>query len=1103
MSFYRADRQFSSFRWKPLLTALVALLMITTGGYSQTIYGSITGTVTDPSGAVIPKATITATSQAIGVAMSAISSDAGMYTVPQLPEGTYQLRAEAAGFKEYIVQDLKIGTREIRRIDVKLQVGPTTTSVEVSGGEIPQIETETARVSDLKTADTLKTLPLNARWLWDFFNQVPGMQSSGDGYRFMGSTGNLSNFSIDGTTMNDGKGWQIGPLLNYMESYQEVKVDVANNSAEFVGVGNVEVVTKAGSNRLHGAIFDQYWPPSLKEPGHFQDSVDPTRFHIFGGGVGGPVVIPKLYNGSNKTFFYGSFERSAGSKSSSYANTGVPLQSWRDGDFSGAGTVIYDPTNNSPFGGNKIPTSRLNSVSQKIQERFYPLPNYGDPSVFSSTNFREVVTHGWNAPWNGTGRIDHHFSDKNFLFGRFTVTGGPSAGFNGLSTLGYNNGYRGTRSATVSFTHVFSATVINEARWGMNYNDNTWAGATRGQDILKSLNLVGLAPNLPDSPGLLDIFWNGIALQQLYQWNGGGPPGWRNINHQFQDYVNLFHGRHNIKVGIDLTRALYDNQAVPDALFGQAWFSSRFTSGGIDGQGHPYADFLLGIPTTSARAFPALRETESRWQYAGFITDQFKVNPSLTVTVGLRYQLHTPWTEHHGRLAVFDIGSGSIVVPDKGMSEISPLFPTSYAKVASASSLHLPQTMVRADKNDFAPRIGAAWTPFGTTTVFRAGFGVFYDIVPFEFLSSGSPFQLSEFPYTNPATNPDVIFPRVFPDTSGTKYDSINLPSAVNPNLRSPMTMTYSFAVEHDFWKNMVGLTYNGTAQRYGTFSYNYNSPLPSDQPYISKARPFQQYPDIYYRTNGAGHQYNGLMTTVKRNVGGAHLSFAWTWQRDRYDLERWDAPENPFDRHREIAVNSAFPTHRVVSNGYYELPFGKGKRIGGSVGRLGNLVLGGWIVSTTFGYDSGVFLTPGLWTPDPTGTAFTTSDTAPWVYIRPDQTADANLPGGQRTIDHWFNTDAFSAPAKGRYGTAAKNVIKGPNGLMWNGGLTKEFRLSERGTKVIFQTSFKNMLNRQNWSNPNTDISNAGGVGRITWDGGHTDSASPRAGTLVLRVEW
>jgi hypothetical protein len=299
-------------------------------------------------------------------------------------------------------------------------------------------------------------------------------------------------------------------------------------------------------------------------------------------------------------------------------------------------------------------------------------------------------------------------------------------------------------------------------------------------------------------------------------------------------------------------------------------------------------------------------------------------------------------------------------------------------------------------------------------------------------------------------------------------------------------------------------LSYTGTAQRQGSYQYDINSPVPDARLYVQKTRPFPNYPAIYYRTNGAGHQYHGLTASAKRSMfKGLQYQLSWTWQRDRYDLSRGETSENPFDRRREIAVSPDVPTHRLLGSYFWQLPFGTGQRFGGSASRWVNLLTGGWVLTGAYEYNSGNFLTPYWSGPDPTGTVYSTSSTSAWAYdIRPDQLGDPNLPAGQRTLDRWFDPSAFGAPGVGRYGTSAKGVIKGPNLILFNAGVQKHFTYKEGGPRMILELSFKNLLNHPNWANPSTNISEAGSVARITRAQSDNDY-SERAGRLGLRIEW
>lgn len=1097
-------------RWICVVLCVVSLCNIS---YSQTTFASITGTVTDSTGAAIPNATVTATNVQTNIRTVTTSNEVGNYNIPQLLQGTYTVRAQAAGFREFVAQNVVLASRDIRRVDITLEVGAVETVVEVSGGAT-LIETETARIGDVKTADVLKSLPLNTRGIWAFLALSPNvLQASGSStIRFAGSRGNQSQWAIDGTSMSDGvDNTQIGPLANYIESFQEMKIDMSNNTAEFGTIGQVTLISKSGTNDLHGNLFDYYSTPWFRARNPFSPARPSGVGHTPGGSVGGPVYVPGLYDGRNKTFFFYSFETSRGSAVSQTLNPTVPLPAWREGDFSALlpGTAIYDPLTGQPFPDNRIPANRINAVSQRIQERFYPLPNFGDPNVFTSQNYREEKLRPRDPSTYWIARVDHRFSDRDSIYGRYTRHWAFNRTYEGnLPTIGRRYQRRANEASTVSYTHVFKPTLINEFRWGFALNNNPVEGPVMGRELVDELGLVGLAPDLPDISGILQVNWTGLGLQSITQPNYTRP-GFRNHLQDLQNHVSWFRSRHNFKFGFNLTRVAWDDYSANASLFGNVNFSNRFTSGGQSGQGHPYADFLLGIPTSASRAFPPVMVNRNRWQYDFFVVDDFKVNSRLTVNLGVRYELHLPWREDADRVALFDLATASIVIPDGASGKVSPIFPHAYVPVIEASQAGLPsRTLLRADTNNIVPRVGIAYRPFGQDTVFRAGWGMFYDVVPRNLNMGGLPFVLNEPSYTNPTTNPDVIFPRVFPETGSGGPSTVGIPAAVNPDLKIPYSMQYNFTVEHQRWDTGFRVSYIGTSTRHGDWSYNYNSPVPDERLYVDKPRPFPQYPGISYFTNGAGHQYHGMTAEVERSLAqGLYFQSSWTWARDIGDLDRGQSPENPFDRRRERAVIADIPTHRMTTNWLYQLPFGRGRTFLSDVNRLANLAIGGWELSGIYSIHSGQFLTP-LWTgPDPVGIAHTTSRTPQVVTLRPDQIGDPNLPKGQRSVDRWFDASAFTGPQPGQFGTGAKGTIKGPGVNVWHLGLHKNFEFSERA-RLRWELTATNAFNHPNWSNPNTNITSTGNVGVISGVGGVNgastgDQPGARSFRMGLRLEW
>lgn len=1093
---------------RQILRFLALFLAVSTLATAQTTFASITGSVTDASGAVVPGVTISATNVETNIKTSARSTEAGNYTIAQLKEGTYTVRAEAAGFSGFVAENVVLVSRDVRRVDVYLKVGDVTSAVEVSGGAT-LIETETGRISDTKTALVMNSLPTNSRSLWAYLTLSAGLQgqSGSSVTRFAGSRVNENNWSIDGTTFSDGvDNTQTGPLANYIESFQEVKIDLSNNSAEFGTIGQVTIVSKSGTNQMHGAVFDYYSTPWFRARSFFARSRATGISHLPGVSAGGPVWIPKIYDGRNKTFFFYSFETSRGSATQTLLNPTVAPVPWRNGDFSGMSTPILDPATRQPFASNIIPQSRLNPVARKIQERFFPLPNFGDPNVFSTQNYRELKIRSYDPSTYWTTRIDHKFSDRDQIFGRYTWSRLYARPWEGnLPTIGQRWQQRDDRAATMSHTHSFRPTLLNELRWGFGLNNNPInfdlnLGSTQhGLKIVQDLGLVGLAPDLPDINGILNItFNNGMTGLTQFPWR---KKGYRTHTEEIQEHLSWFGGRHNVKIGTKLLRAGYDDYSASGNLFGRLGFTSRFT-------GHPYADFLTGIPTTAARAFPPVELNRSRWAYDFFVTDDIKVNAKLTLNLGVRYELHRNWRENHGLMSLFDTGTGKIVVPDASVSRVSPIFPSAYAGVAAASSAGFDaERLVHLDKNNIAPRVGLAYRPWGNNTVIRAGWGMFYNVVPFVYaMGFGDvPFVLTEPTYTNAANNPQVILPRVFPGTGTGGPSTVSLPAAQNPTMRTPYSFQYNFTIERQQWNTGFRASYIGTAMRKGAWQYNYNAPTPDGRPFIDKPRPFANYPEIWYVTNGAGHQYNGLTLEALRHMkGGLYFQSSWTWARDRYDLDyNWDfdgwqfTSENPNDRARERGPAQEIPTHRFTTNFIYQLPFGRGKHFAGGVSRAAHLLMGGWEISGIFTAQSGMFLTP-FWTgADPVGIAYTTSDPAE-VTLRPNVLRNPNT--GARTPGRWFDAGAFEPPAAGRFGTSGKGIIKGPGVNVWSAGLHKDFLFGDRAA-LRWEMTATNFFNHPNWQNPSTDITDSS-AGVITSDGGSTNgSVGDRAGARAFRM--
>jgi hypothetical protein len=1064
--------------YRLLLAAALASLLLP----AQTTFGSITGVVTDPSSAAVPNARIVVNAPATGARSTTQTNENGIYTVAQLKEGRYELTVEANGFRAFVSKNIDLAARDNRRLDVSLEVGDTRQSIEVEA-DSGLLETESARVSDNKTGAQMNTLPVTSRGLRSFLMLSPtvvqGFTGDGNRIRVGGGTPNQNEFTIDGISINNGLNNNAMPqLISYIESFEEVRVDSSNNPAEYGAMGQVTVVSKSGDNKFRGSAFNYYSSPVFRARNPFASERGSGIVHQPGYSIGGPIV-------KSRTFFFHSLEGARGGSQGQLLNANVPLAAWRQGDFGSA--VIRDP-NGGNFPNNRIPASRLNSVSTRLQDRFFPLPNFGDTGAFVAGNFRQTVSRPFDNDTYTTARLDHQFSQRHQIFARatynrvmFTIIDGN------LPALGRIWQRRDSRNLSLSYTWTLSSNMVNELRGGTAYNNTPRSPSIQGNELVRELGLQGLANDIPGYvTGMPRIQWQNLGLTNIQNSERYRKPGFKQHTYTLQNITSYFRGKHSFKWGLNFLHVNSQDQQEDPTLFGSAQFSNRYT-------GQTYADFLLGIPTQVQRAFPSILTDQARSAVDFFVADDYKITSRLTLNVGLRYEWHPGWTAANGLQSVFDISSGKIVIPDGTRNKVSALMPTGYVDVVEASSAGLPSALVKTDRNNFAPRLGAAWRPFGTNTVFRSGFSMFYDLInrpP----AVGVPFQVNEPVFNNPATNPTVVFPRIFPAASAGPT-SVTLPSAMRADLRIPLSMQYSFTAEHQRKNRVYRATYLGTNTRHGELSQNINQPVADTRPFVDKPRAFPNYPAIGYITNGANHSYHGLTIELEqRSKKGLQWQAAYTWARDIGDFERGDSPEDAYNNRRERRPFPDIPTGRFVGSVIHDLP---------ALSKFSPVLksaFGGWTVSSTYTQSTGNFLS-AIWTgPDPTGTRFANNRTPPQVNLRPDILRNPNL--SEPTVTRWFDPAAFAAPQAGRFGTSGPGVIIGPGLNILNAGVYKTFTFRER-VRLRLEFTGSNALNRANYNNPATNISNLGQAGVINSIRSGLDLPSQRDLRTGLRVEF
>ncbi len=1082
------------------LGALAVTLMIlaAAGLPAQTTLGTIRGSVTDPSGATVPGVAIVVRNMDTNIENRAVTNASGLYEVTHLVPGRYAVTAEHAGFKTVTVSNVLLETSATVRADLRLEVGEVTTSVNVEAAT-PVVSSESADVAAVRSNEIMVRLPMNARSSFYFAILVltPGAtRGQGSNVSLGGARGFQWHTTVDGTsTRSPLFANAVGPAESGMEMTSELRIQLANDKAESGLPGGYYATTKSGSNELHGNLFFHHSNSRLQARNTFSGSVPFAVNNNYGASGGGPII-------KNRTFIFATWERFP-SRSERVFNTNVPTLAFRRGDFSSLlpRTIVRDPLNNEPFNNNEVPSRRISTTAQRIQDHFYPTPNFGPTDNFQR-NWRGVGPHSQFKSLV-EGRIDHKLSTANSLFGRWSwnSTGANFYDYN-LITMPKREQDRRTTTVTVSDTHIFNPALINEFRFGIMRSRNPAFNPLDGPALIAEFGLQGITWN-PEVAKGAPVFsftnFEQIGADDIYQ-----DPSER--IHQVGDSLTWTRGNHTVKSGVELRWNRGTNfpggTSFPVRQFGQFSFSGAFS-------GFDYADFLLGLPQTAGRATAAplihALSTDLSW----FLQDDWKVSRRLTLNLGVRYDYNPPSHEKNDNLFNFDPATGRLIVPNEAaLGRVNPLFPRNLVPIVTASQAGLPEGLFYSDLNNIVPRFGFAFRPFADAkTVIRGAYGIYTDDLTTQIwrLGTGGPFVSAE-SFTNTITGdaPAFQFPRAFPAGFGA-IGAQNF-DALDPHLRNPYIQQWNLTVEREVLNMGIRVSYIGTNSRKLTWSQNINQPPPSLQPFSNNLRRYPNLRDIRFRQHGALHNYNGLQLVAERKTkGGLYYQLGWAWAKNltdaQNDSEQGSAPENAYNRTREYSNVNYTPRHRVTGTLLYSLPVGRGRTWGSNFSAPFDWLLGGWEVSAIFVTETGQFFSPSF-------NGFDVSNTN-IIGGRPDRLADGNLPSARRNIEGWFDAAAFRVPGDvnvdgrpdsnvGRFGTAAPNILVGPGVIDFSAGLHKQFRITER-FRAVLQGTFRNALNHPNYGFPAGNI-RAANVGTIR---GLNGQAGPRNGQVALRIEF
>lgn len=702
-----------------LLGALAMVLCC--GLRAQTELSTLRGTVTDTSGAVVSGATVTAEEITTNVRARSVTTDnVGNYEMPDLKPGMYRVRAVLRGFKTFIAENIPLESDQAKRVDIVLQVGDPGTEVTVSGAA-PVIETEEGKITAEFSARQYRDLPMPGN---AYSSPIPVLatmaqvQTDEGSYNvyFAGQGGAQLDMGMDGV-----KEESMNTQTVNMESVEEVKIVVVNNSAEYSRVGYYNVVNKSGGNQFHGEGSYYLRNSALGARGFFEPEKARVIYNTFNLSASGPII-------KNKTFFYALWnaERVPGG---AFHLTDVPTNQMRTGDFSellalSPPVQITDPLNGgAPFAGNMIPPGRLNAVALKLTSQYMPAPNLGGPHDLTN-NFGFT----WHYPDDQyhadvvVTRLDHRFTEKNSLYGRFSAYLPRYVLVGNYPSLFWTR-LRQSHSWAIVDTHLFSPYLVNTFTFGGN-RDRVSDGETvdnhtpaHGDKVVADLGITGVNPQGLSAMGfpVMDIAGysgTGNFAGTFNTQAGGVSQLTRNLT--YADSLSWAAGKHVWKFGTELRTYRNFNGSVPQNTYGYFTFDGSIT-------GNAWADFLLGIPQNSQRLNPIINRVQREKELGLFVTDTFKVTSRLTLDYGLRWEYFGSPSFEDGLVYNWDPTTGNVIVPRSALSKVSPYYPTNIKIVAG-------QAVPSADLGDWRPRIGAAYrlTP---KTVLRGGYGIFSEVL--------------------------------------------------------------------------------------------------------------------------------------------------------------------------------------------------------------------------------------------------------------------------------------------------------------------------------------------------------------------------------------
>lgn len=1126
----------------PSRLAIFAAVLLPLSVWGQETRGTILGRITDPSGAVIAGAEVRATNVATGVSAVAKTNDAGNFTLPYLLPGTYTIQSELTGFKKFIREGIQVRVNDTVEVNIELQVGSTSESIQVTA-ETPLLSTAESSLGQVIDERRVVELPSFGGSPMVLVQLAPGIinstnlrlakagsfsinknsQFSTDG------AGQYNNeFTLDGVsnTQAQGTSARVG-FIPPQSAVAEFKVQTASYDAS---VGHtigalVNVSTKSGGNQLHGEAH--WWVRNrvFDAPTLFQNRAGQKlavyQDNRYGISAGGPVLIPRVYSGRNKTFWFYAWEANQFGIPSPFTGT-VPTDAMRRGDLSpllalGSTYQVYDPATTAvapggrfsrqPFPNNIIPRERLDPVAQNILKH-WPAPN--QPGTRDGRNNYFFNRPATEDTWVHLGRLDHAFHENHRIFLRLSTDfweEHKNRRFQTEATGIVLN--RENKGITFDDVYVFTPTFLVNFRYGLTRAIFTEQRQSRGFD-LTSLGFSPRVAALVDSR--LATFPNVLvgSFTQLGNWETGDGGNF-SMTHSFAATFTKLHGDHNLRFGADYRVYRESLGRFPLDTAPQLNFSTTYTRGPFDNSPSPtlggeLAAFLLGVPDGRLDRTATMAEQD---KYFGlYLQDDFKVTPKLTVNLGLRYELEFPITERFNRsVARFAFDQPSPIEAQArmnyGRSPIPEMPPDQFRVRGGLTFAGVDgnrRTYWRGEKNNFMPRVGVAYQLF-PRTVLRAGYGLFYDTIGVNKTNSiqtgfsqSTPIQASlDGGLTFRATTADPFPTGLIPPLGAAGGLATNLGQAVSffqVERKQPYLQKFSFGLQQALpWQFLADVSYLGTrGTRLGVdrqlnitpaqylsrspvrdqrtidfLSQQFSNPFFGTNPIygrnISRANLLRPYPQFGNVTvnDPVGYSWYHSLQTRLEK----RFSHGYTFQLSYTWSRTMEAIEflNPTDPVPYESIATLDRTHRLVMSGIWELPFGRGRRFASHMPAVLEFFAGGWQLNGVVQRQSGAPLGFGdVWT------LFTGN---------PDT---VRLPKSQRSVDRWFNTGAgFNRNSAQQLSNQIRvsplrfGGIRADGQARWDLSAIKNFPITER-VKMQFRAECLNAWNHPNLSTPNTN---------------------------------